>query len=164
MIDNFETIANYIKNNETTEDNFYFCQIIRRNKDNNAGNLTVRDFYIKNSEDLLNKKADIISFCKMFGARAYINVNVKSYEKCTLEVLKRLAEVISNKQFKATRGLFSSAAGLVSTRDTKFDKVWLIDYDNGDNLEQIERYLAYNQIQFTQIETKKWISLFSKTF
>lgn len=169
VIDNFLTLANFIAPNDSklTEDNFYFLQIIRRAKDGTGTNTTIRDFYIKNSQDLLAKQADIISFCEMFGARAYFNPNVKSYEKCTYEVLKRLSEVIGNKQFKATRGLFSSAAGLVSTRDGTFDKVWIVDYDHGegpvDSFEMV-KYFCVNGISYEELHTKSGIHFLTKPF
>lgn len=166
MVNNFKELSNFIKKNDSnlTDDNFYFCQVIRRNKDNQGGNKTIRDFYIKDSEDLLNKQDDIIAFCEMFGARAYFNPNVKSYKKCHISVMKRMVSLIETEDYKACRGLFSSAAGLVETRDTYFDKIWLIDYDHGDNLTQIELYLAYSEILFTQLETKNGFHYLVKPF
>lgn len=166
MIDNFEALANFIAHNDSklTEDNFYFLQIISRAKDGGI-NKTIKDFHIHNSEDLLLKKYEIQTTCEAFNARAYFNPNVKSYEKCTHEVLKRISEVIPNKQFSATKGLFSSAAGLVSTRDTKFDKVWIVDYDFNEEKEfYFDNYLVNEGIDFTQIETKNGFHFLTKPF
>ena len=62
MVNNFTQLANFISKNDSqlTPDNFYFCQIIRRSKDTpGKSSTTLKDFYIKNSQDLLDK-ADLI--------------------------------------------------------------------------------------------------------
>lgn len=136
MIDNFNLLSNFIKPNDAllTEDNFYFLQLIRRSKDTEGlPSKTFRDIYIQNSQDLLARKDEIIELCNFFNARAYFNPNVKSYEKCANYMLKNMGDMYTNKSFKQAKGMFTSAAGVVATRDTRFEKVWIIDYDEGEN-------------------------------
>lgn len=149
MINNFLTLTSFLSQQEfvteLTDDNFYFLQIIQRKKDGHEKDARViKDFYIKDCDDLLMRETEIIAYCEEFNARAYLNPNVKSYKKCSLDVLKCLAEVITNEQFPATKGLFSSAAGKISTRDTRFEKIWIVDYDNEDN--------NFNEVDCTLID------------
>lgn len=142
MVDNFNLLAEFIKPNDEllTEDNFYFLQLIRRSKDTEGlSSKTFRDFSIKNSQDLLDRKSEIIEMCEFFNARAYFNPNVKSYERCATHMLKSMEDSFANKSFNRTKGMFTSAAGNMSTRDTRFEKVWIIDYDWGeDTLDMIQ--------------------------
>lgn len=169
MIDNFNLLSEFIKPNDSllTEDNFYFLQLIRRSKDTEGlPSKTFRDFYIKNSQDLLARKDEIIEMCNFFNARAYFNPNVKSYEKCSLFMLKNLADAFTNKSFKQAKGMFTSAAGQVSTRDNKFEKVWIIDYDFEDENIYIDipLYLARHNIKYNLIPTKNGIHYLVKPF
>lgn len=168
MINNFNLLSEFIKPNDSllTEDNFYFLQLIRRPKDTGLPHKTFRDFYIKNSQDLLNKKDEIVDLCNYFNARAYFNPNVKSYEKCSLFMLKNLADAFTNKSFKQAKGMFTSAAGQVSTRDSRFEKVWIIDYDKDEEPGSIDimLYLKRRQLDYHLIATKNGLHYLVKPF
>lgn len=168
MVDNFDLLANFISvnNEKLTDDNFYFLQLIRRSKDT-AGlpSKTIRDFFIKNSADLLFRKDEIVEMCNFFNARAYFNPNVKSYEKCANYMLKTFGDMYTNKSFSQVKGMFTSAAGLVATRDTRFEKIWIIDYDYGElSLNEILDFILDNDIDYQDLKTKSGIHFLVNPF
>lgn len=159
MVDNFTLLADFIAPNDTllADDNFYFLQLIRRSKDTDGlPSKTFRDFYIRNSRDLLSHREEIIELCDFFDARAYLNVNVKSYEKCANYILKGFGDMYTNKSFAQCKGMFSSAAGQVSTRATNFQKVWFVDYDNDDEMDMstIGWYYVNRNLRAYNVPTK----------
>lgn len=169
MINNFNLLSEFIKPNDSllTEDNFYFLQLIRRSKDTEGlPSKTIRDFYIKNSEDLLARKDEIIEMANFFNARAYFNPMPKSYEKCGLYMLKNMGDMFTNKSFKQAKGMFTSAAGQVSTRDSRFEKIWIIDYDKDEEPGSIDimLYLKRRQLDYNLIATKNGLHYLVKPF
>src|SRR5690606_18040190 len=103
IVDNFDQIANLLS--FESEDDFYHLQILMRKKDlpdhkkaknNNAR--CIKTYYIKNKEYFLEKREEIISLCHMFTARAYINLNRKSFKKASLQLLSEVTTRIINNQ------------------------------------------------------------------
>ena len=167
MIDNFNLLTDFIKPNDEllTPDNFYFLQVIRRSKDSGLSSKTFRDYYIKDSQDLLSRKDEIIDMCNHFQARAYLNVNVKSYERCATLMLSVMADMFKNKSFNSAKGMFTSAAGQVSTRCIRFKKVWIIDYDNGDICQNaLIDFLCGDGIRFDSFPTPNGMHFLTSPF
>lgn len=82
-IDNFDLISNIIKS-DPQGDKVYFCQIVRRQKDNpefyykknSADYLTY--YVFKSPEELMQTKNEIKIICKKFNARAMFYMNPRS--------------------------------------------------------------------------------------
>lgn len=130
MIDNFEQINNLL--NFESEDDFYFLQIIQRKKDNpdgymgsNNSSRLIKAYYIKSVEELNKKKHEIVELCKLFNARAGINLNKRSFYKTSFNVLRRTAEYLHNRDFKSTAYVWNTECG----KHNGGDKVWLLDFD-----------------------------------
>jgi len=130
MINNLEIIKTLLKFN--SEDDFYFLEIIKRRKENpdNASNARViKSFYIHSVEYLEKVMPEIIGLCNLENARAYINLNRRSFEKIAFQTLKKITDCIISKDFRSCKKAYNSACGSFSNES---DKTWVIDIDYQD--------------------------------
>jgi len=128
MIDNFEQIKQYLTFDGS--DDFYYVQIIQRRKENpelKTNNYMVKSYAISSIDYLDMKKKEIVTLCELHNARAYINLNKRSFEKCAYHSMKKLTDVILAKSFKSAKKVFDSVASAYSSDK---EKKWLIDVDD----------------------------------
>lgn len=128
MIDNFEQIKKYLAFDSS--DDFYYVQIIKRRKENpdlQTNNYMVKSYTITSIDYLEQKKGEIITLCKFHNARAYINLNKRSFEKCAYHSLKKLTDIILGKSYVSAKKVFDSVASAYSADK---EKKWLIDVDD----------------------------------
>lgn len=135
VVNNFEQICNLLT--FESEDDFYHLQILKRKKDcaehdraknNNAR--CIKTYYIKNKEYLLSKEKEIISLCELFTARAYINLNKKSFKKASILSVAEITNRIIQNQEEYIYRAYESVVG-----DSKVnigEKRWIIDVDSQD--------------------------------
>jgi hypothetical protein len=109
-------------------------QIMRRTKDQKGHEgkhkqSIIKSYFISSPEYLEMKRDEIVKLCEMFNARAYINLNKKSYKQVSLKALAILAGKISQEDYNI-KTLFESAAGQTGACDG--DKSWIVDFDSKD--------------------------------
>ena len=133
MIDNFEIIKPMLK--FESEDDFYFVQILQRKKDNpdgahgnNNSARLIKAYYINSIEHLDSLKDEMIFFANHFNARVGLNLNKRSYEKTAFNTLKKVAEVMHNKNFQMVKRAWNTSCGIHNGTD----KIWLLDIDQID--------------------------------
>lgn len=132
MVDNFDQIRKLISFRST--DDFYFLQILQRKKDHkemkvngsNNNSRLIKAYYIHSLEYFDFIKPEVIELCKLFNARAGINLNRRSYEKMSLQLLRKVADQIMNKSFNKSYKAYSSVVGAYQHES---DKTWIIDVD-----------------------------------
>lgn len=133
MVNNFEIIKPLLKWN--SNDDYYFLQVIQRKKDaapgikvngTNNNSRLIKAYYIKSIDHLEFVEPEIIELCKVFNARAGINLNKRSFEKTALQNLKLVTDNLINKNFDKIYKTYSSAAGKYSHDK---NKKWIIDVD-----------------------------------
>lgn len=130
MIDNFELIKPLFYFNEAN-DMFFHCQIVQRAKDHKPNKVkegAINTYLIRSREHLDRLKDEIILLCEHYGARAYINVAGKDFEKVNKLMLSQLAtynifDELSNINPKK---ILNSSIGEVKSRNSK----WVIDIDD----------------------------------
>lgn len=140
MVNNIEIIRNNLKFDKFGE--FYYISIIQRSKDgilvkgahDNARR--IRTFYVFSLEEFDKIIPFITEICDKLGARAYIEMNRKNIFKCQLECIKRLLEVIEHQTLKS-RTIMDSVVAAAPSRD----KLWLIDVDAPEALEEVVNYI-----------------------
>lgn len=137
-IDNFDLIKKHI--NTSGEGEFYMLQIMRRSKDQkeNGGKrkqTVIKSYFISSPEYLDSKRDEIVGLCEMFNARAYINLNKKSYKQVSLKALEILAGKIAHEDYNI-KTLFESACGQTGACDGL--KTWIVDFDSKD-LDELDR-------------------------
>lgn len=168
MINNLEKILPLL--HFISPDDFYFMQIIQRRKENRtigADNIVIKDYYFPSKEKLISKMDEIIKICTLFNARAYIHLNVRSYEAVSFEALKTLADRISKKEFKSNRSIWATSCG---RKHSDPCKKWIVDIDTKDD--GFRNYIAgkiseCDPIGFKileELETKNGWHLITKPF
>jgi hypothetical protein len=117
IINNFKQIQSLLIFDDK-RDWFYHLSILLRKKDmpeaargrnNNAR--CIKTYYITSVDYLIEKEDEIIKLCENFGARAYINLNAKSFEKVAFEFNKQLADRLQYKQFEHCYRLYETVVG-----------------------------------------------------
>ena len=146
IIDNTELIKKLIAGCQPGE--FYMLQVLHRSKDGKTpyepegkkiSQQTIKTYYISSPEYLDYKMNEIRDLCKMFNARAYINLNKKSWKKISLKALEILASAIAKgdddpNTYKDVKTIVDSACGQTGACDK--NKTWVVDVDSKD--EEIE--------------------------
>lgn len=139
MVNNFNLIESLFYFNEGN-DMFMHLQVIRRGKDHPdlpCANKTIQTYYVQSKEHLEKIKDEVIQLCEMHGARAYINVAGKDFEKLAKLANFKLSERIYNGDFKKIYKIFNSAAGELKSRTTR----WIIDIDDISYKEEVLKWL-----------------------
>jgi hypothetical protein len=144
MVDNFDLIRSLL--NFRSEDDFYFLQILQRKKDHNSGKVNgsnnnsrlIKAYYIHSLEYFDFIKPEVIEMCKLFGARANINLNRRSYEETAKRVHIHMAEkILLHKDYQHVHSAWNTVCGQYHSER---DKLWLFDFDEGDHIYE-ERFL-----------------------
>ncbi len=117
IINNLELIKPLLK--FESNDTYYHLQILKRKKDceehekgknNNARCL--KTYYISSIEYLELRFPEIQKLCKNHNARAYINLNAKSFIKTGFQLNLLIADRMKNNQFEYMYRSYESAAGM----------------------------------------------------
>ena len=129
-IDNFELIKPLFYFNEANN-MFFFLQIVRRAKDHKGEEKKTKEkaikTYIVTSREYLDSiKDEVILLCEHYGARAYINVAGKDFDKVQKEMLCVLAEYNVNNTIVNPYRLLNRIIGQLKSRCPRY----LIDIDD----------------------------------
>lgn len=166
MINNFEQIKSLL--NFDSEDTFYHLQILKRKKEHpelGSNSYVVKTYYIKSIEHLKRVFPEIKNICDFHNARAYINLNKRSFERIAYHTLKKVTDCILNKDFKSVRKAYESVCGAFSTGD----KLWIIDiddnnFDSSNIIEYIDKQKPIGPKVVAKIPTKSGYHLIVKPF
>ena len=125
-INNLELIAPLMP-----RDSGYFChmQIVCRAKDHKEEKVregAVKTYFIKDEEHLRRVMPEVILLCEHYGARAYINVSHKSFERLQKLILTKIASLIYEGNVQNPRKTLNSAAGELTSKNP----IWIIDVDD----------------------------------
>lgn len=142
MVNNFESIKHFLKFD--SEDDFYFLQILKRKKENpdvGSNSQVIKTYYVYSLDYLNHKQDEIIQLCNLNNARAYINLNRRSFERIAFHMLKKTTDIIMNKDFKSVKNAYDSVCGEYGSGK---DKLWLIDIDpeNFEEAPNVKWHLA----------------------
>jgi hypothetical protein len=88
----------------------------------------------------MEKFAEIQSLCKFHNARAYIELNRRSFKKTAFIMLQKITNVLTNETYRSLKSAFDSACGEHTIEE---DKKWVIDVDvkNEEVLENIIEHI-----------------------
>lgn len=168
MVDNFEKIKGLLKFD--SEDDFYHLQIIKRKKENpelGSNSYVVKTYYISSVEYLDKKRDEIINLCQFNNARACINLNPRSFERIAFHTLKKVTDIIMNKDYKSVRKAYESVCGEYANGK---NKSWIIDIDVKDLNEvkivsdMIEPINPVGDKVISVLETKNGYHIITKPF
>ena len=157
-VDNFDLISELFLFKEDlipeyAGDWFYMIQIMTRTKDTGEKPKHIRTMFVESREYLMSHKDMIVKLCEMFNARAYISVNPSSYKKCAIKMIKELAEVIDNENYKGILSLPETCAGKYAADGN--DKKWVIDLDGVKDDDEILPYIDFIRHEYSEGKGKK---------
>lgn len=136
MVDNFDLITPLLQ--WRSKDDFYFIQILQRKKDHKGGMKVsgannnarlIKAYYLQSLEQLEFYKPEIIELCKVFNARAGINLNRRSFRKTHIKFLRKIVDQMENESFDKAYKAYPSVVG-ANAQDN--EKKWIIDVDKDD--------------------------------
>lgn len=136
-VDNTEQIKKLISG--CAENEFYVVQILHRGKDGRTqfepddkkiSVQTVKTYYVSSPEYLEYKMKEIRVLCDVFNARAYINLNKKSWKQINFKSLELIAKDISNECYHSLKYLVDTACGQTGACDKNGS--WIVDIDTKD--------------------------------
>lgn len=105
IVNNFEKIKEMLEFKD--DDHFYYLQILKNEKMlvMKKGQKVIKNYYIRSLKYFEDKKKEIIDLCTQNNARAYMRLNKRSYKKCTLQMMKLLANIIISQNYQVTSRL-----------------------------------------------------------
>lgn len=138
MINNIDQIRKLLE--FRTKDDFYFMQILQRKKDHknmtntevtgsNNNSRLIKAYFITSLEYFDRIMPEVKELSNVFTARASINLNRRSWYKMSLQMLKRVTDLIINGEYMKIYKAFTSVCGLYQHDN---DKTWVIDIDTND--------------------------------
>lgn len=147
LINNLELIAPLLpKNNQKV---FCHMQIVCRAKDHKNEKIkegVIKTYFIKDEGHLKKVMPEVILLCEHYGARAYINVSTKSFEKLQKLLLVKLASLVCEGNIQNPRRTLNSVAGTLTSKNP----VWIIDIDDISTKDSILKWFDdYFKIDFT---------------
>lgn len=161
MLDNFNVIQNLMQNNQ---DCFYVISIIQRAKDFNEFNggfnnrkhkeHFIRHYFVKNANELLNIKQNIIDICNMYNARAYFALDAKNIKKVIAEQIKVETDLLVNSEqaIHIYRKNFQSIPRKAECSESKLRYVHVdADFKDEDLLNALRTEL--NPFKLTEIDS-----------
>lgn len=132
MINNLKILSLLL--NFESEDDFYHLQILKRKKEHpelGSNSYVVKTYYVSSLDYLHKKFPEIQHLCEFHNARAYINLNVRSFERTAFHTLKKITDQIMNRDFKSARKAYESVCGEFGTGR---EKRWIIDIDHAEHV------------------------------
>lgn len=168
MTDNFDDIKKLLVFD--SEDDFYFCQILKRKKDNaelGSNSHVVKTYYIKSIEGLELDWGEMKCLADFHNARVCINLNKRSFERICYHNLKSITDHIMNKDFSGVRKSYNSCCGSFSNESG--GKKWIVDIDQkgryaNDVLKTIETLRPEGTKLVAILNTKNGVHLITKPF
>lgn len=128
MINNIELILPHFYFNEGNN-MFMHCQIVQRAKDHKGEKVkegAIQTYFIRSREHLKSLMPEIILLCEHYGARAYINLAAKDFDKLQKLMLVKLVDDIHLGNVRNPRKCLNSAAGELKSRRP----MWIVDIDD----------------------------------
>lgn len=163
MINNIELILPYFYFNEA-DLRFMHCQIVQRAKDHPEKKVkegAIKTYFVRSKEHLERLMPEIILLCEHYGARAYINLAGKDFERLQRSMLSILATDIDQGIIRNPRKVLNSAAGTLKSRATR----WIVDIDDMSLKEAVVKWLTINCVSIhTEIPTVHGCHLITQSF
>lgn len=162
MIDNRALILPHFYFNEGN-DMFMHCQIVQRAKDHKGEKVregAIKTYFIRSREHLERLMPEIILLCEHYGARAYINLAAKDFDRLQKLMLAKLANDINLGNIRNPRKCLNSAAGELKSRDP----LWVVDIDDISIKQEVYDWIynwfleEYKKSPITTIQPKSFFA------
>jgi hypothetical protein len=169
MVNNFKQISDFLTWN--SKDDFYFLQVLQRKKDAEAGmkvngtnnnSRLIKAYFVKSKESLKFFEPEIIQLCKVFNARAGINLNKSSFQKLAIP-FQRL--ILDNMENGNVDKLYKTYTSVVGKKNHDKNKKWIIDIDEEEMhmVEAMKQFINTLQPYSDEVPNKILLEIPSKT-
>ena len=170
-IDNYTLIKSLM--NFTSEDDFYFIQILKRKKENpdissnhNNNRRSIRTYYVRSLDYFDSIIKEIKDLCIATNSRAYIHLTKRSFRKVAFLALENMSKQLRLGTFNNVYKSYNTACGGLENRNG--EKYWVLDIDTKEKF-IINQYLdiifSINPDVFkTIIPTKNGVHLITQGF
>jgi len=147
MVNNKEQIIKLLE--FETKDDFYYLQVLQRKKENpeiGSKSYLVKSYQITSIKNMERKMSEIINLCEFHNARAYINLNRRSFRKVAFELNLKIANQFKNQDYLSVRKSYDSVCGTSEGMNQK-NRRWVVDIDTHDveTIKEISEFI--NSIQ-----------------
>ena len=115
-----------------------------------TGQAVLDNFYLYNPDDLERMKEKIIDRCAKHNARAYINLNKRSYYKASLNMLAKVTNQILAQDYKGVNRAYDSVVGNMASQG---EKMWIVDVDTIDGVNALATATLITPERATEILT-----------
>lgn len=143
-VDNFKYIETLLKFDDP--DKFYFVELFQRKKDISdlgVNSRLVKYYTITSLEHFKKVENEIKIICDTLQARAYINLNQRSFKTITLQMLKLLADYAASENYKGIINAFQSTCGSFCTDK---NKTWILDIDPDQETKKLPDLTYLNEM------------------
>ena len=141
MINNLQYILPHFYFNEGNE-MFMHCQIVQRAKDHKGERVregAIKTYFVRSREHLERIMPEIILLCEHYGARAYINLAAKDFDRLQKLMLVKLANDIHLGNIRNPRKCLNSTAGELKSRNP----LWIVDIYDISIKQEVTDWLYY---------------------
>lgn len=167
-VDNFNLLSTLFDRLSSNEE-FFFVQILQRTKDGHEKAHVIRSYYFYNKEHFLKKKDSIIELCHKYNARAYFWVNPRHAKKISAECIKEFTNLLMNDYCVGGYTVWDRMCG--EHASPYGVKLWVVDIDTKDekvietikNLVNESRGALDNKIAYV-IPTMQGVHLLTRGF
>ena len=126
MVDNFGIFPR-----EFVEWQFYFIQILDRNRSaSNNKTRCVKSYFIESQDTLDKKKDEMIAIANATNSRIYIHPSRRDKNQIALELLSLVADCIRTNTNNKIWRAYESTCG----RNSWVEKIWVVDVDTKDDV------------------------------
>lgn len=171
MRDNFDRVEEFVKDLKPGQ--YMFLMIVVRKKDHEYEEVKekcIKTYFISSWDEFVNLHDEIVTLCETFGARAYINLNVKNYDDLQKSLMCLVAENIQYNRQINTKTLLAKA----NSKTRCVVKRWLIDIDAEhvddagkvvmDALDMVGIGLTYDEFVYQRIPSKSGYHYITRPF
>lgn len=158
-IDNLDILLPFIQ--PTSGDDFYYLQILQRKKENpelGRNSRVIKNYYIKDQEELLKKYSEIKQLCEIFNARASLRLNKRSFEKVAFKALINYAENMQQRDFLHIPHGYDRAVGL-GHNEPKGNAKWILDIDDNPSQELLNEMMKVIDFSRPEKEGSKILAI-----
>lgn len=153
IINNFDKLSFFI-----IEGAVYELLIFSRKKDG-GNNKLIKAYFIDSKEYLNSKKEEIIKLCKIFNARAYLNLNGKDLKNIAAEFIYQTGHCLKSSE-KELKNVYHKA---FLNCPIKYQKYWIIDVDKPD-VDFLDIVKKIGSLILAKIPTKNGYHVITKPF
>lgn len=146
-VDNFKLVESLFYGQlqtkiKTDSDLVILGRIIRRKKENpdKKSEYIVKRYTFVNLEQFIESQGEIKELCRMYNARFYLSVNIKSMKEIAYDISERVPNLIRNEQFYFFRRIFDDVAD--ANLGVKGTRLWVFDVDDVEHINVVITHLV----------------------